>query len=105
MDPLQVVVRAGMHDRRACPVWVQLPRQEGTPALRMTDESGAEVLCQAEPSGTADEDRLWLTWIVRDLRAGEERRYRIEEAPAESAAEERTDAVTESSAETLGAAA
>ena len=83
METIQVVVRAGMHDRRACPVWVQLPRQDATPALRMTDESGAEVPCQAEPSGTADEDRLWLTWIVRDLRVGEERRYRIEETWAE----------------------
>jgi hypothetical protein len=104
MDALRVVVRAGMHDRRACPVWVQLPRQDGspsgTPALRMTDESGAEVLCQAEPSGTADEDRLWLTWIVRDLRAGEERRYRIEEAPVETAAAERTDTTAEASTDT-----
>lgn len=81
-----------MHDRRACPVWVQLPRQDGIPALRMTDESGAEVACQAEPSGTTDEDRLWLTWIVRDLRAGEERRYRIEDAPA-AAPETRADVV------------
>ena len=93
MEPIQVVVRAGMHDRRACPVWVQLPRHDGTPALRMTDESGAEVVCQAEPSGTTDEDRLWLAWIVRDLRAGEERCYRIEDAPPE----DRTDAVTDSS--------
>src|SRR6266508_6496184 len=99
MNPVQVVVRGGMHDRRACPVWVQLPRQEATPALRMTDESGAEVPCQAEPSGTTDEDRLWLTWIVRDLRAGEERRYRIEEAPPEGAAAARTDAGTEPTAD------
>ena len=104
MEPMQVVVRAGMHDRRACPVWVQLPRQEGTPALRMTDDSGAEVPCQAEPSGTTDEDRLWLTWIVRDLRAGEERRYRIEEAPPEVAEAQRTDVATAEGAETPGPA-
>jgi hypothetical protein len=89
MEPMNVVVRAGMHDRRACPVWVQLPRQEGTPALRLTDETGAEVPCQAEPSGTSDDDRLWLTWIVRDLPAGHERRYRIEEAPTLAAATDR----------------
>src|SRR5687768_2759747 len=88
MQPVEIVVRAGFHDRRACPVWVQLPREEGTPAVRMTDESGAEVPCQIEPSGTTDEDRFWLTWIVRDLAAGQERRYRIEPA---AAPEERTD--------------
>jgi hypothetical protein len=32
-----------------------------------------------EPSGTGTEDRLWLTWIVRDLPAGQERRFHIEE--------------------------
>ena len=68
-------------------MWVQLPREEGTPAVRMTDDSGTEVPCQLEPSGTGDEDRLWLTWIVRDLSAGQERRYRVE--PAEP--QERTD--------------
>ena len=80
MEPIDLVVRAGMHDRSACPVWVQLPKQEPTPAVRLTDQNGAEVPCQAEPSGTGDEDRLWLTWIVRELKAGEERRYRVEEA-------------------------
>jgi hypothetical protein len=90
MQPVDIVVRAGFHDRRACPVWVQLPREEGTPAVRMTDESGAEVPCQLEPSGVSDEDRLWLTWVVRDLAAGQERRFRIEPA---AATEERTDTV------------
>src|SRR5688500_8788438 len=95
MQPVDIIVRAGFHTRRACPMWVQLPRQEGTPALRLTDEDGAEVPCQVEPSGISDEDRLWLTWIVRDLGAGQERRYRIEEA---AAPEERTDVaeITES---------
>ena len=99
MQPVEIVVRAGFHDRRACPVWVQLPREEGTPAVRMTDEGGSDVPCQLEPSGTTDEDRLWLTWIVRDLPAGQERRYRIE--PAE-APEERTDMAAET--ETASAA-
>jgi hypothetical protein len=90
MEPLEVVVRAGQHHRHACPVWVQLPKQEPVPVLRMTEEAGAEVPCQAEPSGTSDEDRLWLTWIVRDLAAGQERRYRIEEAPAVADATDRT---------------
>jgi hypothetical protein len=80
MEPIEVIIRAGNHDRRACPVWVQLPLENGTPVLRMTDEAGNEVPCQAEPSGTGPEDRLWLTWIVRDLGAGQQRRYRIEEA-------------------------
>src|SRR5688500_7084894 len=88
MQPVDIIVRAGFHTRRACPVWVQLPRQEGTPALRLTDESGAEVPCHVEPSGITDEDRLWPTWIVRELGVGQERRYRIEEA---AAPEERTD--------------
>src|SRR5687767_15044315 len=92
MQPVEIIVRAGQHDRRACPVWVQLPREEPTPALRLTDQSGAEVPCQVEPSGITDEDRLWLTWIVRDLGAGQERRYRIEDAPAPEA---RTDVAAE----------
>lgn len=96
MQPIDIVVRAGFHTRRACPVWVQLPREEGTPALRLTDESGTEVPCQVEPSGITDEDRLWLTWIVRDLGAGQERRYRIEEA---AAPEERTDIAENAEAE------
>jgi hypothetical protein len=90
MAPLELVVRAGLHTRRACPVWVQLPRRDGTPAYRLTDETGAEVPCQAEPSGTTDEDRLWLTWIVRDLAARAERRYRLEEVDA-AGPDERTD--------------
>jgi hypothetical protein len=102
MQPLEVTVRAGFHERRACPVWVQLPREEPTPALRLTDQNGAEVPCQVEPSGITDEDRLWLTWIVRDLGAGQERRYRIEHAPV---AEERTDVASEAEAPAGGEAA
>jgi hypothetical protein len=89
LEPMNLVVRAGLHDRLACPVWVQLPRQDAVPALRLTDETGAEVPCQAEPSGAGDDDRLWLTWIVRDLAAGQERRYRLEEAPSLGAATDR----------------
>lgn len=82
MEPMDVLVKAGPHERRASPVWVQLPLQEGgVPTVRLTDESGTPVACQLEPSGTGTEDRLWLTWVVRDLGAGEERRYRIEPAP------------------------
>ncbi len=81
MEPMDVLVKAGYHERRACPVWVQLPLQEsGVPTVRLTDESGMPVPCQLEPSGTGTEDRLWLTWIVRDLPAGQERRYRVEPA-------------------------
>lgn len=90
MEPIDLVVRAGMHDRSACPVWVQLPKQEPTPALRLIDQNGAEIPSQVEPSGTGDEDRLWLTWIVRDLKAGEERQYRVEEAAATAAAADRS---------------
>ncbi len=92
MEPMDVVVRAGHHDRIACPVWVQLPLPEGgaVPTVRMTDETGEPVACQLEPSGTGTEDRLWLTWVVRHLRAGEERRFRVEEVqpPAETMVEE-----------------
>ncbi|MGH2370066.1 MAG: DUF6807 family protein, partial [Chloroflexota bacterium] len=79
IEPMDVLVKAGSHDRRACPVWVQLPLEEGgVPTVRMADAAGAAVPCQLEPSGTGPEDRMWLTWVVRDLAAGEERRYRIE---------------------------
>jgi hypothetical protein len=86
---MDVLVKAGRHDRHACPVWVQLPLEDGggVPTLRMTDEQGAPVACQLEPSGTGTEDRLWLTWIVRDLPAGQERRYHIEPVHAEAGAE------------------
>jgi hypothetical protein len=79
---MDIVVSAGNHDRVACPVWAQLPLQEGgaVPTVRLTDEGGAPVPCQLEPSGTGTEDRLWLTWVVRDLDAGQERRYRLEPA-------------------------
>ena len=83
MEPLEVLVQADSHDRIACPVWVQLPLTEGgLPSVRVTDESGRAVPCQLEPSGIGTEDRLWLTWIVRDLAGGQERRYRIEPASA-----------------------
>ena len=60
-------------------MWVQLPiPSAGVPDYRMTDEGGAPVACQAEPSGTGADDRLWLSWIVRDLPAGAQRRYRIQ---------------------------
>ncbi len=79
MEPMDVVVKAGNHDRQACPVWVQLPLQDGgVPAVRMTDEGGALIPCQVEPSGSGADDRLWLTWIVRSLAAGQERRFRVE---------------------------
>jgi hypothetical protein len=82
---MDVLVKAGNHDRAACPVWVQLPLQEGggVPTVHMSDGEGTPVPCQLEPSGSGAEDRLWLTWIVRGLRAGEERRYRIEPAANE----------------------
>lgn len=50
MEPIEVVVKAGNHDRRACPVWVQLPLEQGTPALRMTDEQAS--ILPATPSST-----------------------------------------------------
>ena len=87
IEPMDVVVKAGHHERVACPVWVQLPLQGGgVPLVRMTDASGAPVPCQLEPSGTGTEDRLWLSWIVRDLGAGQERHYRIEAVPEGEAA-------------------
>lgn len=89
MEPLEVLVKAGQHDRHACPVWVQLPMEEGSPALRMTDQDGNAVPCQLEPSGSGSDERLWLTWIVRDLPAGAERRYRIEEVQNISEATDR----------------
>jgi hypothetical protein len=79
IEPLEVLVKAGNHDRHACPVWVQLPMPSaGVPDYRMTDENGTPVACQAEPSGTGADDRLWLSWIVRDIPAGAQRRYHIQ---------------------------
>lgn len=78
MESMEVLVKAGNHDRKACPVWVQVPIPAGgVPDIRLTDEDGAAVACQAEPSGTGTDDRLWLSWIVRDLPAGGARRYRV----------------------------
>ncbi len=79
IEPMDIVVEAGPHDRHACPVWVQLPLPEGgVPVVRLTDEAGNAVACQLEPSGSGPEDRLWLSWIVRDLAAGQARRYHLE---------------------------
>jgi hypothetical protein len=90
---MDIEVSAGFHDRAACPVWVQLPLQEGggIPAVRLTGEGGAAVPCQMEPSGTGADDRLWLTWIVRDLPAGQTRRYRLEPVSEADAGSQATD--------------
>ncbi|MBI3974114.1 MAG: PmoA family protein [Chloroflexi bacterium] len=79
IEPMDIVVKAGNHDRSGCPVWVQLPLQGGAiPTIRMTDRNGQPVACQLEPSGAGTDDRLWLTWIVDELKVGEERPYRVE---------------------------
>lgn len=78
IQPTDIVVKAGFHDRTVCPVWVQLPLQDGgVPNVRLTQD-GRPVMCQLEPSGTGAEDRLWLTWIVDGLKAGQERTYHLE---------------------------
>lgn len=82
MEPLEFVVKAGPHHRRACPVWVQLPMPpEPRPTLVVVDEVGAEIPCQAESVGMGSEERLALAFIVRDLPAGEARSYRIVSGP------------------------
>ena len=55
IEPLEVLVKAGNHDRSACPVWVQLPIPgAGVPDYRMTDEGGAPV---ALPGGAVRDRR------------------------------------------------
>ncbi len=82
MDPLEFVVKAGPHARHACPVWVQLPvPPDPRPTLAIFDDGGTEVPCQAEVVGTGTEERLALTFIVRDLPAGAERVYRLVPGP------------------------
>jgi hypothetical protein len=82
MDPLEIVVKAGPHLRRACPVWVQLPvPPDPRPTLSVLDAAGAEVPCQVEVVGMGSDERLALAFIVRDLAAGEVRGYRIVPGP------------------------
>lgn len=82
MEPLEFVVKAGPHPRRACPVWVQVPvPPEPRPSLTITDESGVDVPCQSEVVGAGVEERLAVAFIVRDLPAGASRTYRLVPGP------------------------
>ncbi|MFM7198058.1 MAG: PmoA family protein [Chloroflexota bacterium] len=82
MDPLEIVVKAGPHLRRACPVWVQLPvPPDPCPTLSILDSAGTEVPSQVEVVGMGSDERLALAFIVRDLAAGEVRGYRIVPGP------------------------
>jgi hypothetical protein len=82
MDPLEFVVNAGPHHRRACPVWVQLPvPPDPRPSITIIDESGSDVPCQLELVGSGSEERLALVFIVRDLPAGTARAFRIIPGP------------------------
>ena len=82
MDPLEIVVKAGPHLRRACPVWVQLPvPPDPRPTLSILDSAGTEVPSQVEVVGMGSDERLALAFIVRDLAAGEVRGYRIVPGP------------------------
>ena len=82
MDALEFVVRAGPHDRRACPVWVQLPvPPEPFPTLTIIDEASNEIPCQAEVVGMGAESRLAVAFVVRDLPARSSRAFRIVPGP------------------------
>lgn len=82
MDPLEFVVKAGPHYRRACPVWVQLPvPPDPRPTLTIIDETGSDVPCQTEAVGMGSEERLAVAFLVRDLPAGSSRAFRIVPGP------------------------
>ena len=83
MDPLEFVVKAGPHHRRACPVWLQLPvPPEPRPTFSIIDENGSDIACQTEILGMGSEERLALAFIVRDLPAGTSRAFRIVPGPS-----------------------
>ena len=83
MDPLEFVVKAGPHHRRACPVWLQLPvPPEPRPTFSIIDENGSDIACQSEILGMGSEERLALAFIVRDLPAGTSRAFRIVPGPS-----------------------
>ena len=70
MDPLEIVVKAGPHLRRACPVWVQLPvPPDPRPTLSILDSAGTEVPSQVEVVGMGSDERLALAFIVQIGRA------------------------------------
>lgn len=76
MADLTLVVAAGDVDRRHCPVQVTLPSIPPATDVSgvLIDESGGRTPCQIEREG--DHHRLW--WIVDELPAGQERRYRLD---------------------------
>ena len=72
---MRIIVRAGTHDRRNCPVSVHLSSaSEGRYPVLLEEAAGRAIPAQVEPEG--DGVRLW--WILDNLQAGTERVYFLE---------------------------
>ncbi|HDI00075.1 MAG TPA: hypothetical protein ENF74_03670, partial [Firmicutes bacterium] len=64
---MRIIVRAGTHDRRSCPVSVHLSSaSEGRYPVLLEEAAGRAIPAQVEPEG--DGVRLW--WILDNLQAG-----------------------------------
>ncbi len=85
----RLLVKAGRHERRGCPVCVSLPAGVGEVAGGvLTDSQGNRIPAQAvinrcgcghAPAQGAEGP--CLTWVIDKLAAGEEREYTLELAP------------------------
>lgn len=90
---LPLIVSAGKHERRACPVRVDVSEAQAPTWLREAVESGAALTIAAEASGksarvqaerrpNADGATIRLTWILPEpLAAGSEARYLLSREP------------------------
>ena len=94
MTATTVVVQAGFHRRRNCPVLATLPAAATEGAVALRDDRGRLTPCQVEPA--AEPGQVQLAWLLDDLPAGEARRYTVvtagdSSAPSASAAVTLTD--------------
>ncbi|HID11195.1 MAG TPA: hypothetical protein EYP17_07830 [Candidatus Latescibacteria bacterium] len=72
---MRILVRAGMHNRRDCPVSVRTgSRPEGRHPVLVEEETRRAIPAQVEPEG--EEILLW--WVLDNLPAGAERAYTLE---------------------------
>lgn len=72
---MYLVVNAGNHSRKFCPVKVQMRGfKEGAERARLTDlDTGNSLPCQVEPSGGGS----ILTLIIEEMKKGQEKRFEL----------------------------
>jgi hypothetical protein len=79
---IRLLVKAGPHDRKSCPVCVNLPALDSKPAaFALRDAAGKLIPAQESIEcrcGGKGEGGPCITWIVDEMKAGEEKTYTVE---------------------------